>query len=76
MRQRRCHKSARLLQCLSAEAAHIFLLPNLLLRRVCLQRGRRVALEIAKGLHYLHWRRMIHFDLKSGEQTSDCSTNS
>ena len=32
------------------------------------RRGKRAALEIAKGLHYLHWRKLIHFDLKSGKQ--------
>jgi len=28
-------------------------------------RGRRIALEIARGLHHLHHKRIIHFDLKS-----------
>ncbi len=29
------------------------------------RRGRRVALDAAKGLVYLHSRRIVHFDLKS-----------
>ena len=28
-------------------------------------RGRRIALEIARGLHHLHHKRIIHFDMKS-----------
>ena len=31
--------------------------------RLC--RGRRIALDIARGLHHLHHKRIIHFDLKS-----------
>ncbi|KAK9804917.1 hypothetical protein WJX72_011872 [[Myrmecia] bisecta] len=27
--------------------------------------GRRIALDIARGLHFLHSRRIVHFDLKS-----------
>lgn len=30
-------------------------------------RGQEVVLGIAQGLAYLHWRKVIHFDLKSGE---------
>ena len=27
--------------------------------------GRRIALDIARGLHFLHSRKIVHFDLKS-----------
>lgn len=27
--------------------------------------GRRIALDVARGLHFLHSRRLVHFDLKS-----------
>ena len=27
--------------------------------------GRRIALDVARGLHFLHSRRVVHFDLKS-----------
>ena len=30
-------------------------------------RGRHVALDIARGLHYLHSLKITHFDLESGE---------
>ncbi|KAK9825465.1 hypothetical protein WJX81_005752 [Elliptochloris bilobata] len=29
------------------------------------KKGRRIALEIARGLHHLHHKRIIHFDMKS-----------
>lgn len=29
------------------------------------RRGRKIAIDVAKGLAYLHYRRIIHFDLKS-----------
>lgn len=29
-------------------------------------RGRRVLFDVAKGLFYLHQRRIVHLDLKSG----------
>ena len=29
--------------------------------------GRRVLFDVAKGLYYLHQRRIVHLDLKSGE---------
>ena len=32
-------------------------------------RGRALALDIARGLHYLHARRIIHFDLKSNSES-------
>jgi serine/threonine protein kinase len=31
------------------------------------KRGRRVLFDVAKGLYYLHQRRIVHLDLKSGE---------
>lgn len=31
----------------------------------CLSRGKAVALDVAKGLHHLHSRNIIHLDLKS-----------
>ena len=31
-------------------------------------RGRRVLYDVAKGLTYLHHRRIVHLDLKSGER--------
>ena len=30
-----------------------------------LRRGRAAAIDVAKGLHYLHSHRIVHFDLKS-----------
>lgn len=27
--------------------------------------GRRIALDVARGLHFLHSHRLVHFDLKS-----------
>ena len=27
--------------------------------------GRRIALDIARGLHFLHSKKIVHFDLKS-----------
>jgi serine/threonine protein kinase len=42
--------------------------PCLLCPPACLPacRGRRVLYDVAKGLTYLHHRRIVHLDLKSG----------
>lgn len=37
---------------------------NALLRLWLLRRGRCVALDVARGLHYLHHKRIVHLDLK------------
>ena len=49
--------------CAAAQASHpMSRVQKGLLR---LRRGRRIALEIARGLHHLHHKRIIHFDMKS-----------
>ena len=36
-------------------------------------RGRNVLLQIAEALNFLHFRRIIHFDLKTSEPPESCA---
>ena len=44
-----------------------------------LRRGRGVVLDVARGLHYLHTNKMVHFDVKVGPEShhhTSCIDNS
>ncbi len=32
---------------------------------ICLNRGRSIAIDVLRGLHFLHSKRIVHMDLKS-----------